>query len=224
MKDEHDRPADREKRTLILLLSVILLLAAVSCVLGVRLYSREQASPVGNWQMRLDMTELVRMQADAWLHEAELGSQVDVGNRLPQIQIAVSLKLDPDGNWSRQVDAGSYEAAQKSARQALASSLRELVILRAAAAGRSVRNPKQAEALIADVIGMSGEQYLADYGPKLLPALEELQARYDGSGTWQITGQNLCLEGSPKAHFLVDEQLLVLSWSEGTEVYRRAKN
>lgn len=41
------------------------------------------------------------------------------------------------------------------------------------------------EALVTEAFGMSTVDYLMSWGPNLLPTLEELQAQYDGSGTYQ---------------------------------------
>lgn len=40
------------------------------------------------------------------------------------------------------------------------------------------------EALVNETFGMSTVAYLTTCGPALLPSLEELQAQYDGSGTY----------------------------------------
>ena len=40
------------------------------------------------------------------------------------------------------------------------------------------------EALVNETFGMSTVAYLTPCGPALLPSLEELQAQYDGSGTY----------------------------------------
>ena len=42
------------------------------------------------------------------------------------------------------------------------------------------------EALVTETFGMSTVSYLMSYGPTLLPSLEDLQAGYDGSGTYEI--------------------------------------
>ena len=41
------------------------------------------------------------------------------------------------------------------------------------------------EALVVETFGMSTVSYLMASVPELLPSLEELQAQYDGSGTYQ---------------------------------------
>ena len=43
------------------------------------------------------------------------------------------------------------------------------------------------EALVTETFGMSTVSYLMTFGPALLPSLEDLQAQYDGSGTYEAT-------------------------------------
>ena len=39
--------------------------------------------------------------------------------------------------------------------------------------------------MVNETFGMSAAAYLMNCGPSLLPSLEELQAAYDGSGTYE---------------------------------------
>ena len=43
------------------------------------------------------------------------------------------------------------------------------------------------EALVAETFGMSTTSYLMSCVPDLLPPLEDLQAQYDGSGTYEVS-------------------------------------
>ena len=207
----------------LLLLAVCLALAAISCALALRLYRRTDPALVGSWRMRVDLTEDARTRANAWLWEAELGDRIDAGGALPRIEATVLLSLGKDGIWTRRVEETSYEAARAQAVKALAVSLRELLRLRTAEAGREAGNAELAETRIEKAIGMSSERYLADRGPALLPALAELRARYDGSGAYQIEGHSIRFDGQT-ARYLADEMLLVIDGGNGTEVYERAGN
>ena len=205
----------------LLLLAVCLALAAISCALALRLYARTDPKLVGSWRMRVDLTESARMRANTWLREAELGDRVDAGDALPRLEASVLLTLDQNGVWTRRVEETSYEAALAQAENALAVTLRELLILRIADAGREAGNAERAEARIQNALGMSTERWLSSWGPALLPSLTELRARWDGSGGFEIEGHTLRLNGGT-ARYLADERLLVLDGEDGTEVYERA--
>ena len=199
----------------IVLLLVILALAAIACLLALRLYGRADTGLAGSWRMQADLSETARSRANAWLKQAALGEQVDAADYLPRLHVDVRLTLSEDGRWTRRLEAADYEAALTQAQQGLAKALTELMRLRIAAAGRPPETAGQAEARIVNAIGMSPAEYMRDHGPALLPALEELRAFYDGSGTWQADGRHL--------RFIVDDGLLVLLHTGGTEVYERAK-
>ena len=171
--------------------------------------------------MRVDLTEGVRMRANAWLSEAELGDRIDVGDALPRLEATVLLTLGEDGSWTRRVEETSVDAARAQAERALAVSLRELLMLRTAEAGREAGNAELAEERIQNALGLSTERWLSDYGPSLLPDLTQLQTQYDGSGVYEIEGHTLRL-GGRTARYLADERLLVLDGVAGTEVYERA--
>ena len=205
----------------LLLLAVCLALAAISCLLALRLYARTDPLLAGNWRMRVDLTEGVRMRANAWLREAELGDRVDVGDALPRLEATVLLTLGEDGIWTRRLEETSVYAARAQAEKALAVSLRELLMLRTAEAGREAGNAERAEERVERALGLSTERWLSDYGPPLLPALTELRAQYDGSGAYAIEGHTLLL-GGRSARYLADERLLVIDGEDGTEVYERA--
>ena len=213
--------AKGHRLVVLLLLAVCLALAAISCLLALRLYARTDPVLIGSWRMRVDLTEGARMRANAWLREAELGERIDAGDALPRLEATVLLTLGEDGIWTRRVEETSVYAARAQAEKALAVSLRELLRLRTADAGREAGNAERAEERIERALGLSTERWLSDYGPSLLPGPEELRARFDGSGSYEIEGHTLRLDGRA-ARYLADERLLVIDGEDGTEVYERA--
>ena len=68
---------------------------------------------------------------------------------------------------------------------------------------------------------MSSNQYLESYGPRLLPTLEELRETYEGSGSYEIDGQRMRIDGQP-VRCLVDDGVMALVRDGKTEVYERA--
>lgn len=209
------------KILVILLLFVILALAAISCVLALRLTRRGDSSLSGRWRMKADLTETARSRADSWLRRAALGDQISAADYIPRLALNVRLTLTEDGRWTREIEEDGYEEARAEAEQGLAKALTELLRLRIADAGRPPETAAEAEARIENAIGMSAEDYMRDYGPALLPTPDELHAFYDGGGSYQTEGQCIRLDGE-EIRFLADDGLLVLMRPEGTEVYERA--
>ena len=80
----------------------------------------------------------------------------------------------------------SYEACRQKAYEAFALVFQDMLAERLRMAGYEGSMDREAvEALVTETFGMSTISYLMSYGPKLLPPLEELQAQYDGNGTYQ---------------------------------------
>ena len=221
MKSQHSGEGRGHKLIVLLLLLVVFLLAAISCALAIRVYRGPNTSPVGQWRMKVDLSETARARANGWLQKAELGERVDVGEALPPIQADVLLEITPDGRWSREVDEQSLAAAEAEAKDALAAALRKLLLLRIEDAGRPAGSAEEAETRIQNAIGMTTVQYLEARGPQLLPTAEELRGAYEGGGSYEIDGQRIRLDGQP-ARCIVDDGMLALVWDTRTEVYVRA--
>lgn len=210
------------KLIVLLLLFVILLLSAISCALSLRLYKRSDPSLAGHWQMELMLTDSASARAKLWLNAAALGDQVAVEACMPKLTAHVDLYLNNDGSWSRSLDGASLDEAREKAESALGNALRELARLRVVNTGRPVGTDAELDARLAAAAGMPLERYLAEYGPRLLPAADELRAQYDGSGSYQIEGVHIRFDGLDGARYLADDALLVLEFTDRTEVYRRA--
>lgn len=221
MKNERSGAGRGHKLVVLLLLLVVFLLAAISCALALRVYKGPNTSPAGRWRLYVDLTETARARANGWLQRAELGERVDAADRLPPIRVGVLLELTPDGGWRREVEESSLEAAEKEAENALAAALRELLLLRFADAGRAAGTPEDAEMRFQKAIGMSSLQYLESYGPRLLPTLDQLRESYEGSGSYEIDGQRMRIDGQP-VRCIVDDGVMALVREEKTEVYERA--
>ncbi len=222
MPSKRSRARKRNNWIILLLLTVVFLLAALSCVLLLRLNRAETADVTGKWLMRLDLTERARGCAELWLRGAELGDRVDIGAALPRLEVKVLLSLRADGSWTRRLDSASYESAKVQASRALEDSLHALLLLRLEDAGLAAGSDAEAEAHFRKALGMSPGDYLALRGPQLLPAREELESRYGGSGSYALQGGELLFDGRERADFILAGDFLILSRDGGREVYERA--
>lgn len=147
----------------------------------------------GEWTTQLDMTRQAAVTALGWLQEIE-GVSVsleDMESSMQGLAIEVSLTMEQTerlaGTFQCEVRAGSYEACRQAAYEAFAGSFRILLGERLRMAGYAGSTDQQAvEALVAGEFGMSTVSYLMQYGPALLPSVEELQGQYEGSGTYEV--------------------------------------
>ncbi len=231
----------RSAAPLVVFLLVVLVTVIGGGVFYLVMQKPERKLP-GVWRAEIDLTDRVLAEAESWLSSAEGGDQVSVRERLGEIRVGVILTVSADGSWSQIVDADSYAAAAESAYSALSDGLRELLLLRIAAAGREAGSTEEAERLIADTIGMSTEEYLRLYGPELLPSEEELRTMYDGSGSYQAKGNQLGRSGLPEGNgsgessdpvlretdetvyteqYLISDDYLVITGNGATQVYHR---
>lgn len=147
----------------------------------------------GEWIAELDMTDRAAVTAFGWLQDMEAVSVSleDVESCMQDLTIQVSLTLEQTqqsaGTFYCHIPPENYETCSQAAYEAFAAAFRELLAQRLRMAGYADSTDADAvEALVNETFGMSTVSYLRACAPALLPALEELQAQYDGSGTYGI--------------------------------------
>ncbi len=90
-----------------------------------------------------------------------------------------------EGTFASALVPESYAACSQAAYESFAAAFRDLVTERLRMAGYTGDLSEEAvESLIAETFGMPTVSYLSTCVPDLLPPLEELQTRCDGSGTY----------------------------------------
>lgn len=176
------------------ILTLLLLTLAVSTALLAYLhfFATDDSGLSGEWTTELDMTEPAAVIAYGWLQDIEgvSVSLADMESRMQGLTVRVSMSFDQTdraaGTFQCHVSQESYEACRQAAYEAFGAAFQELLTERLRMAGYTGSMDEDAvEALVTETFGMSTEAYLADCGPELLPSLEELQSRYDGSGTYE---------------------------------------
>lgn len=146
----------------------------------------------GQWTARVDMSGHATSAALAWLQDIEAVSPSwqDMEAYMQDLEIQVELKMeqtaDTQGTFRCRVSPESYEACNQAAYEGFAAAFRDLAAERLRMAGYTGSMDQEAmEALVAETFGMPTVSYLMNCVPALLPSLEELQAGYDGSGTYE---------------------------------------
>lgn len=145
----------------------------------------------GEWTANLDVTEQAAVTALDWLQDIE-GISVslkDMESYMQDLTVQVNLTLEQtdrsQGTFRCNILPESYDACKQAAYEAFAAAFQELLAERLRMAGYEGSTDREAvEALVTETFGMSTVSYLMSYGPALLPSLEDLQAGYDGSGTY----------------------------------------
>ena len=148
----------------------------------------------GEWTAKIDMTEQAAITAISWLQDIEgvSVSYEEIESYMRELTVQVNLIFEQTersaGTFQCNISPESYEACNQAAYAAFATVFQELISQRLRMTDYAGSTDKEAiEALVTETFGMSTVSYLMSYGPTLLPSLEDLQAEYDGSGTYEIT-------------------------------------
>ena len=177
-----------------ILLILLILSLSISTVFLVYLhfFKSDGKRLSGEWTAELNLTEQAAVTAFIWLQDIEAVSVSleDVESCMQKLTVQIDLNLeaasDFEGAFHCSILPESYDVCEQAAYEAFAEAFRELLAERLRMAGYSGGTDKEdLEALVTETFGMSTVSYLRTFGPALLPSLEELQAQYDGSGTYE---------------------------------------
>ncbi len=182
-------------KKVICILLLVTLGASTAFLAYLHFFSPGDRNLSGEWVAELDVTERAAVTALGWLQDIE-GVSVsleDVEGHVQDLKVRVCLTLEQTarsrGTFRCSVLPESYDACRQAAYEAFAAAFRELLAERLRMAGYAGGMDEETiEGLVVETFGMSTVSYLMSCGPKLLPSLEELQAQYDGSGTYETTG------------------------------------
>ncbi|MCH5345160.1 MAG: hypothetical protein J1E64_14095 [Acetatifactor sp.] len=180
------------KKNIILFLLILSLGISTAVLAYLHFFRSGGRSLSGEWTAELDLTEQASVTAFIWLQDIE-GVSVsleEVESCMQKLTVQVDLNLDAatnsKGAFRRGIRPESYDVCEQAAYEAFAEAFRELLAERLRMAGYMGGTDEEGlEALVTETFGMSTVSYLMDSGPALLPSLEDLQAQYDGSGTYE---------------------------------------
>lgn len=195
MKKSTMKKSKKKRRTMKKAIITILLLmlgTSTAFLTYLHFFASGERDLSGEWTADIDVTEQAAVTALDWLQDIEAVSVSleDMESYMHDLTIQVNLTMEQttrsEGTFSCHVLTDSYDACNQAAYEAFAEAFRELLGERLLMAGYAdAVGPEEIETLVAGAFGMSTESYLMSYGPALLPSLETLQARYDGSGTYE---------------------------------------
>lgn len=222
----------RAIKNIVFTLLFLSLSAAIAVLAYLYLYRPGDRDLSGEWTTELPMTQYAAAQAYGWLQDIEAVSisQEDVEAYMPELTIQVNLSFQEtarfQGTFRCSVLPESYESCSQAAYEAFAAAFKELVAQRLCMAGYTESaEADNVEALVNETFGMSTVSYLTAYGPALLPSLEELQAEYEGSGTYEagesVLQRQFTAGGTAAAkeeNYVRKDSMLILSGEAGTAV------
>lgn len=189
-------------KNVIVTLLIITLSASTALLAYLHYFASDDKELSGEWTTDLDMTERAAVTALSWLQDIEAVSVSleDMESYMQGLSVQVNLAMDQNaqrnarwdahraGTFSCNVSPESYDVCKEAAYEAFAMAFQELLTKRLRMAGcTGGTDREEIEALVAETFGMSTVSYLMSSCPDLLPSLEELQAQYDGSGTYEVT-------------------------------------
>ena len=168
------------------------LCASTALLTYLHFFASDDKELSGEWTANIDMTKQAAVTALSWLQDIEAVSVSleDMESYMQGLTIQVNMTLEQTersaGTFQCNVSPESYDACNQAAYEAFAMAFQELLAGRLRMAGYTGSTDKEAmEALVSETFGMSTVSYLMSYGPALLPSLEDLQAGYDGRGTYE---------------------------------------
>ena len=178
----------------VFILLLITLSASTAFLAYLHFFASDDKELSGEWTADLDMTEQAAVTALGWLQEIE-GVSVsleDLESYMQKLTVQVNLTFEQSGRskgtFRCDVSQESYDVCRQAAYEAFATAFQELLAERLRMAGYTGSMDEEAiEEMVTETFGMPTVSYLMSCGPELLPSLEELQAAYDGSGTYETT-------------------------------------
>ncbi|MDE6389331.1 MAG: hypothetical protein K2L82_16200 [Lachnospiraceae bacterium] len=179
-------------KNVVFILLILTLSISTAFLTYLHFFASDDKNLSGEWTTELDVTEQAAITALSWLQEIEAVSVSleDMESYMPRLTVRVNLSFEQtahsEGTFRCNVVPESYDVCNQAAYEAFAVAFQELLAERLRMAGYTGSTDKEAmETLVNETFGMSTVSYLMSYAPALLPSLEELQAEYDGSGTYE---------------------------------------
>ena len=180
--------------------------------------------PEGTYERYYELGDAAKDKAKAFLSEAVMGDEIPFSPGKEADAIRLVLSVDSDGVLKRSIDPESYKAAQDALSEELLHSFRSLIALRMETAGLGEVSDDEIDALFEKEFGIGIAGYLEEYGPEMLPALEELSGRFDATSRCRAEKSDLVFPDGTRIGYLLNDDLLVLQYASGeTEVYTKVK-
>ena len=203
----------RRFRIFPIIIILLLLLTVTGGLLFVLFITGPKRLIIGRFSRDIDISDGISDVSSDWLMSAAMGKRVELSG----IKIALFITFDGNGNYNITVHEASYEDARQDAYTAFSDATRDLIISRFEASGISDTSEDAVDEKVNEVLGMSLQKYLEDYGPKIMPELSALKETYETSGTYRIEKNMIIFDDGKASYFLVNNELLTITDGENSE-------
>lgn len=219
-------------KNILLALLFLALSVFIAVLLYIHFWGPDDRNLSGEWTTELNMTTQAAVTAFIWLQDIEAVSVSleDMEACMQNLTITVNMTMEQtgqvEGTFRCNINPESYDACTQAAYEAYATAFRKLLAERLDMAGYTGGTDEETvEALVTETFGMSTVSYLKSCAPALLPPLEELQAVYDGSGTYKTEEGILVRQFDEKEadaekaeYYIRKDSYLILSGEVETEI------
>lgn len=141
---------------------------------------------IGSYYKNIDETDYVSYRAKEYFNATWLSDELNMDSYFQNLSVSVNVLLYSDDTYEEILDEESYELMRVTAYEGLEKALCDLIILRMNAAGMPEKNHEDINDIMVDKLGMTAADYIAKYGPALVPEIEELKANVSVAGSFAL--------------------------------------
>lgn len=215
----------RRNQAIIILVLSLLLISGLIYELYNSLFSNKLMLK-GEWYRNMDMNAYVEDAIEDYLKTAALGEEIEIEQYLDGLQIRTNLIISKDGIMEETIDEESYEICKANAYNALAAAVDELVKKRMDMV--NVTTSKDLSTLSMQATGMNTTEYLKEYGPKLLPGLDELKESMEYTRSYESDSHIIKIDVTDdgettqkECEYLISHGTLVIDYGDESFVYHK---
>jgi len=211
----------KKKRSLVPVIVLTVLLLVTISVVGFFYYFGNYFKLKGNWSRNIDCSAMAADRAEDYLSIVLVSGDLaledfTVEDYFRDIVIEVDLSINSSKNYIETIDTISYENASSNALESLKRAMQD--ILTSKLLKLDVADEFSIEDLANEVLGMSLDDYLKEYGPELLPDLKELSISNNVEGMYSYGRDTLYFstvpgmeadESNPVTYMVSDDELIL---------------
>lgn len=212
----------RRKKSMIALPVIIALVLIMIAMVGIIAYWYVNGNKLrlpGEWYREIDLTAQVQDEIEKYLDTATMGEEINVSKYLDEIIVESHLSVGEDGTIVESIDEMSYVEAKKKANDALEETVSDLIKLRIES--NFIETDKKSRDLVKETFDMELANYLKEYGPKLMPTMEEMNGEYGMKAEYVADRETMTITSEEEllCEYAVAGQMLVIDYPEGAVVY-----
>lgn len=219
----HGRRKKKRKRISGLPIIIILILTLALLILGASYFymNGNRLSLPGEWTREIDISDYAIKEAETYLQTAAYGDEVDVSKYIADVKVVSELTVTKDGIITERISKDSYDRAAALCMAGLEEAVRELI-------GKRIENTYIAtdmsvDELVKETFNISLSDYLAEYGPTLIPDFTELENEYGRDVTYEATRDSMTITYSDgnvaDCSYAVAHGMLVIDYKDGAAIY-----